>query len=153
MKKLTVIVFLIFTMSAALFPIGASSTVSAQPAPTQQSNDSCNKGGILNFPRWYDGICENGQVVSPSSLDGGKSGSGLGKFIWIIVLNVITMLLYVVGYVSLAFIIWGGFKYIISGDNASGTASARKTILNAVIGLILSIMSVGLVNLIVGAVK
>ncbi len=152
MKKLIAALFLVFAMSAALSPVSAD-VVSAQSPPTQQSSDPCHKGGILNFPRWYDNICVDGQIQSPSSLDNGDAGSGLGKFIWIIVLNVISMLLYLVGYISLAFIIWGGFKYIISGDNASGTVAARKTILNAVIGLIISIMSVGLVNFITGAVK
>ena len=122
-----------------------SQVAMAQPA----GGNSCNKGGILDFPRWYDnGICKNGKIVSPNEFPSKMSG-----FIWAIVLNIIDMMLYVVGYVSLAFIIWGGFKYIISGDNSGGTVSARKTILNAVIGLVLSIMSIGIVNVVAGAIK
>ena len=118
-------------------------TLLASPAVSAQS---CSTGGILSFPRWYDGLCQNGKIESPAD-------KGLPTFIWTIVLNLVDMLLYAVGYVSLAFVIWGGFKFMISGDNAAGSAAARKTILNAVIGLVLSIMSVGIVNVVAGAIK
>ena len=119
------------------------------PAAAQQSggsSDSCAPASIVAFPHWYDGICEGGKIKSPNEV------GGIGKFVTVIALNIVTILLMVVGYVSLAFIIWGGFKYMYSGDNASGTAAARKTILNAVIGLVLSIMSVAIVKVVAGAI-
>ena len=109
-------------------------------------------GGSTIFPRWYDGLCEDGKIKSPASFKGGDDKTGIGKFITIIAINIVTILLTVVGYVSLAFIIWGGIKYMISGDNASGTGAAKKTILNAIIGLVLSIMSVAIVRLVAGAI-
>lgn len=118
-------------------------TLLASPTASAQG---CDTGGILSFPRWYDGLCQNGKIESPAD-------KGLPTFVWTIVLNLVDMLLYAVGYVSLAFVIWGGFKFMISGDNAAGSAAARKTILNAIIGLVLSIMSVGIVNVVAGAIK
>lgn len=99
------------------------------------------------LPAWYKGIDggTNGGLKSPSDV------GGLQKYLSIIALNLITDLLYIAGYVSLGFIIWGGFKFMIMGDNSSGVAAARKTIQNAVIGLVLSISAVAIVNAISGA--
>lgn len=120
---------------------------------------ACDQGKITFFPRWYDGLCDKqGNIMSPNSLNSGggdaasKTAGNLGGWIAIIALNIVSMLLFAVGYVSLGFIIYGGFKYMTSGDNSSGTAAARKTITNAVIGLILSIMAVAIVNFVSGAV-
>jgi hypothetical protein len=135
------------------FAVAVTSLGTALLAPTPSfaaSGDKCNAGTIVAFPHWYDGLCNSsdGTIKSPKDAQG-----GIGGFLTTIAKNIITMLLYVVGYVSIVFIIWGGFKYMISGDNSSGTAAARKTILNAVIGLVLSIMSVAIVNVIGGAIK
>ena len=132
--------------------------VSASFAPTAFA--ACDKGGgITFFPSWYDGLCDDkGNIKSPNEMNStgsdaaGKPAGNLGGWITIIALNIVTMLLFAVGYVSLGFIIFGGFKYMTSGDNSSGTAAARKTILNAVIGLVLSIMAVAIVKFIAGAV-
>lgn len=103
------------------------------------------------FPAWYDGLaCPNGNIVSPGDPSlggtGADSGARLGTWLTIIAMNVVRMLLYAVGYASLIFIIWGGFKFMTQSDNSSGTTAARKTIQNAVIGLIISIMSVSIVT-------
>lgn len=133
--------------------------VSAAWAPTSAYAAGCGDGPkntISFFPAWYDGLlCSNGKTVkSPSDASLGSDTSGrLGKWVSIIAMNIVSMILYVVGYVSLGFIIYGGFKYMISGDSSSGTLAARKTITNAVIGLVLSIMSVAIVTFVAGAIK
>ena len=130
-------------------PILALSVVTA---PTV-SAAACDAGTVTFFPRWYDGLCDSGgNIISPNKMSASGTGNKLGAWITVIALNIVSMLLYAVGYVSLGFIIFGGFKYMTSGDNSSGTAAARKTILNAVIGLVLSIMSVAIVKFIAGAV-
>lgn len=110
---------------------------------------------IVMMPAWYDGLCQQGTSViqSPKSLATTNDPTGIGKFASIIAMNIVTILLYIVGYVALAFIIWGGYKYMISGDNSSGTSAAKTTILNAVIGLVLSMMSIAIVKFIAGAIS
>lgn len=137
-------------------PVLALSAAVAPPA----SAAACDTGTLTFFPRWYDGLCDaKGNIKSPQEMNGGSGGDAagatankLGTWVTIIALNIVAMLLYAVGYVSLGFIIYGGFKYMTSGDNSSGTAAARKTILNAVIGLVLSIMAVAIINFVAGAV-
>lgn len=138
---------------ALCLPLFATSFITAAPVAAA---GSCNTD-ISFFPRWYDGLCKDGEIVSPTSVSSSGSGStktagSLGAWITIIALNIVSMLLFATGYVALGFIIFGGFKYMTSGDNSSGTAAARKTILNAVIGLVLSIMAVAIVKFVAGAV-
>lgn len=106
------------------------------------------------FPAWYEGLCDDkGNIKSPADMGNGKdTAANLGAWLTRIALNVVQILLYVVGYVSIGYIIFGGFKYMTQGDNASGTAAARKTIQNAVIGLVLSIMSVAIVKFVAGTI-
>lgn len=149
-----------FIVALALVSLVPAAIASAQPAPQQPApaaaaKPQCTSGqnAISFFPAWYDnGLCENGKIVPPNHFNKQDTAASFSKWIGIIALNLVTMLLYVVGYVSLGFIIFGGFKYMTSGDNSSGTAAARKTITNAVIGLVLSIMSVALVKFIAMAV-
>jgi len=143
-------------MSIGVFGIsvtGMSALVATHSTPVQAA--SCGgSANILAIPGWYDGLCDgNGKIKSPKDFAGSDDRTGIGKFATIVAMNIVTILLYVTGYVSLAFVIWGGFKYMISGDSSSGTSAAKSTILNAVIGLILSIMSIAIVRFIAGAIQ
>ncbi len=131
---------------------GVSSVLATTPVAAADGGD-CGASGITFFPAWYKGLCTgDGDIMSPSEMPG-DTATQLGRWITKIAINIVEMLLYVVGYVSFGFIIYGGFKYMLSGDTASGTTAARKTITNAVIGLVLSIMSVAIVNLVTGAIQ
>lgn len=126
------------------------------PAPAAPQSDGCNSGFTI-FPRWYEGLCSvdskgSVKIKSPADMEGADTGEKFGKWATVLALNIVSMLLYAVGYVSLAFIIYGGFKYMTSGDNSSGVQAAQKTIQNAVIGLVLSIMSVAIVTFVTRAI-
>ena len=138
---LTKILSLILLASVAVAPI--------MPAASVMAVAACDGGTskLTLLPPWYKGLqCDDKGTVQ---MDTGKNG--LQSFIFKIVANLIEDLFYIVGYVSLAMIIWGGFKYMLFGDNSSGTEGAKKTILNAVIGLVISIFAVIIVNLVAGA--
>ena len=142
-------------VAVALFATVPVATVSAVDPPagaaTSTTGQCSAKQSISFFPAWYDGLCKDGKIASPADFDA-DTGKSFGKWMTILALNLVSMLLTAVGYVSLGFIIFGGFKYMTSGDNSSGTAAARKTITNAVIGLVLSIMSVAIIKFISSAV-
>lgn len=147
-KKTYLSIGLIVTIFA-----GSAGVAVATPQTTYAA--SCGGANILGIPPWYEGLCDGGnKIMSPAALPQKipNDRTGIATFASVVALNIVTILMFVVGYVSLAFIIWGGFKYIISGDNANGVSAAKKTIINAVIGLVLSIMSVGIVNLIANSI-
>ena len=109
---------------------------------------------ILGIPPWYKGMAirePNGEcgVAAPGS-ELNKKVVELSDFIWRIALNVIEIALFIVGYISVFFVLYGGFQFLTGGDNPSKVEAARKTILNALIGLGISIGSVIVVNLIFG---
>lgn len=148
------VIMLVFVASFAVFP-------------SQTAHAAECEGETFIFPKWYDGLCkEDGvNIASPQELGGqgntgGQQSGGetedtankLGMWVTILALNLVTILLTIVVYVSLAYVIFGGFKYITSGDNSSGTVAARKTITNALIGLVISMMSVAIVQFISGVV-
>jgi len=121
---------------------GASLTVAAPYTVYADCNDR-----LLTFPAWFKGLTDaNCDIQKPDS-----SKEGLSKFIWTIVLNITEFMLQLVGYIAVGFIIYGGFKYITGAGSPDSTVRARKTIMNAVIGLVISLFSVALVNLVAGA--
>ncbi len=152
-----------FLAYVSIVTLMLTASVALLPASTAKAGDCGGESFFL--PRWYDGLCnEDGSIMSPNGADNSTVGDSdsagatqetadnIGGWLTKIALNLVTILLTIVGYVSLGFIIYGGFKYMTSGDNSSGTVAARKTITNAVIGLILSIMSVAIVKLVAGVV-
>jgi hypothetical protein len=102
---------------------------------------------LLTFPAWYEGVVNGSCEVQVP-----KGEKTIQTFIWTIALNIVEMILQLVGYISVGFIIYGGFKYMTSAGAADGIAKARKTITNAVVGLLISIFSVAIVNVISGAI-
>jgi len=106
---------------------------------------------LLTFPAWFKGLTTSDcSIESPSdpSLKG-----GLSEFIWTIVLNIIQFMLQLVAYISTGFIIAGGFGYLTSAGFADKRVAARKTIVNAVVGLGISIFAVAIVNIISGSIQ
>jgi hypothetical protein len=137
-------------IAALLFilTIGGGAMTVAAPQTAFATSGSCSDT-LLTFPAWFKGLTDSTcNIRNPND----KEVGGLQNFIWKIVLNVIDTLLQLVGYLSVGFIIFGGFKYIVSAGSPDGMVKARKTIMNAVIGLVLSIFSVAIVKLIAGAI-
>lgn len=64
--------------------------------------------------------------------------------------NIINLLIYVVGIVSVIMIVIGGLRYTTSSGDASGTASAKNTIMYAIVGLVVAIMAFSIVNFVIG---
>lgn len=60
--------------------------------------------------------------------------------------NIINLLLFVIGIISVIMIIIGGFRYATSAGDAGQTKSARDTIIYAVVGLVIAVMSFAIVN-------
>ena len=133
-------------IAALLFVTTAGGATVALALP-QTTYAACNDR-LLTFPAWFRGLTvsdDNCDIKSPTA------AGGLQKFIWTIALNILEVLLQLVGYISVGFIIAGGFKYMTSSGSSDGMAKARTTILNAVVGLGISLFSVAIVNVVAGS--
>ena len=57
-----------------------------------------------------------------------------------------------VGTISVVMLIYGGFRYVISGGDSKKVTDAKNTILYAIIGLIISLLSYAIVRFVISAV-
>jgi len=132
-------------IGGSLVAITTPTGVSAAPPADPKCPDN-----VLSFPTWYRGLQKSDcEIKSPSELDSGSGkNDGVSNFIWIIVLNVIEIAMQVVGYLAAGFIIYGGFKYITGAGAPDKITAGRKLILNAVIGLVISLLAVVIVNIV-----
>lgn len=139
-KLLNYIVAGVFAMLVAS-PIAAT----ALPAPVS-ANADCETT-ILGIPPWYRGLTQsNCDIKSPNDV------GGISNFIWLIVLNVIQIGLLVAAYIAFFFIVYGGFLFLTGGSNPSQIEKGRKSIFNAVIGLVIALGAVAITNFIFGIV-
>lgn len=70
-----------------------------------------------------------------------------------IVKNFINFMLYVIGILSVAYLIWGGIRYTTSAGDSNKVTAAKNTIMYAVIGLVVAILAYAIVNLVITQVK
>ena len=63
--------------------------------------------------------------------------------------TVSNVMLFVIGALSVIMIIIGGLRYVISGGNSGNVTAAKNTILYAVVGLIIAIMSYAIINFVI----
>lgn len=61
-------------------------------------------------------------------------------------------ILFAVGIISVVMLILGGLRYIISGGDSKKVTDAKNTIMYAIIGLIIAILSYAIVNFVISAV-
>ena len=114
------------------------SVLSIVMLPTQSvSAEGDCTSHFLGLPAWYDGLAEKGpdgtcKITSPS-------GDGEVKaYVWTIVLNVMGLITGLIGYLAIGFVMWGGIQYMIAQGDPGKVAKGKKTITNAVIGLVIS---------------
>ena len=136
-------------IGVAVIAAGFSATGLLAPATVSADHEkghSC-KAAFLTFPAWYDGLTdgETCQIKQPGS---DKTGDGLSQFIFTIALNIIEILLQLIAYVAVGIIIYCWFLYLTSAGSADRITAGRKVITNALIGLVLSFMSIAIVNLV-----
>ena len=68
-----------------------------------------------------------------------------------IMITIINILLAIAGLIAVIFLIVGGFRYITAGGNEESSEAAKKTITNAIIGIVIIILSFVIVRVISNA--
>jgi ABC-type Fe3+ transport system permease subunit len=104
---------------------------------------SCSSGFLL-IPHWYQYIpaadftnCQlNNKFLTP--------GGSLESLLYV-GLGVINILLYLAGLIAAAYVIYGGIQYITSQGEPDRTKAAKNTIINALIGVVIATIAIGLV--------
>ena len=149
-KAFAAFIFIAFIAAPVFTLVTPQTTFAAVSNP-----EDCERS-ILGIHPWFRGLAkvENGKclVVSPGeTLASGKT-LDLQGFIWRIALNIIEIALGAVGYIAFFFIMYGGFQFLTGGNNPGQIEKARKTLLNAIIGLVIAIGAIAVVNLTFGII-
>lgn len=90
----------------------------------------------------YDGVNAAKADGMPSELVG-ENG---------IFLQITNTILYAVGIIAVIMLIWGGVRYIISGGDSKKVTDAKNTILYAILGLVVALLSYAIVNFVLNIV-
>jgi len=101
--------------------------------PVTQFAAAC-KSGFFGLPSWYkylelDKQCQVTNFTVPGDLV-------------LVALAVVDILLRVAGIAAIFFVVFGGVQYATSQGNPDATAKAQGTIVNALIGLALSVVAI-----------
>lgn len=117
--------------------VAISPFVSAAPAPepTATTNTAA------------DQICQGLSAADGSS---GCDAKGTNKTATSLVNNIINLFSWVIGVIAVIMIIFGGFKFVTSSGDSSKVASARSTIIYALIGLVVVALAQTIVKFVLG---
>lgn len=66
--------------------------------------------------------------------------------------NAINAALFIIGALSVIMVIIGGLRYVLSGGDSAGLKSAKDTILYALVGLVVALLSFALVGFVINRV-
>lgn len=114
------------------------------PTQSAYASGSCDSSHFLGLPAWYDGLtttdtgADGKTYCVISSPDQDSDGSDVKAYVWTIVLNVMGLITGLIGYLAIAFVIWGGILYMIGQGDPGKIAKGKKTIQNSIIGLIIT---------------
>lgn len=103
----------------------------------------CDKT-LLGLPVWYkylEGTCD--EIAGPYRDRNEAKGLDWPAASGRVALAVVEIMIRIGTLVAVGFVIYGGFRYILSQGDPEGTKSARQTILNAVIGLVIALVATG----------
>lgn len=82
--------------------------------------------------------------------DGSKCGDGGAAFEGVFA-TIVSILSYVVGVVAIVMVIVAGFKYITSGGDSGKVASAKNTLIYALVGLIVAALAQTLIHFVLNS--
>lgn len=171
LRRLLVSIAVFVALLAPALGIGGMTTVSAAE---QQARANCDTNttffGLVPWYKYltlqYDTATKSCRVTSfdekdsNQKVDPGCSDTAEKKCdrmtsflndtspVLLIALAILEDLIRVAALVAVGFIIYGGFQYLTSQGSPDDTKRAQQTIINALIGLVVALMAVGIVSFI-----
>ena len=131
MKKITRIISQTALGISTTATLLAGKVMAAEDSIQQQSVDAARKGA--------EAARADGMPAELVGVDG-------------VFTNITNTILYVVGVISVIMLIYGGLRYVVSGGDSKKVTDAKNTILYAIIGLIIAILSFAIVNFVLNSI-
>lgn len=147
---LTIFSFALFS-ATPVFVYADNHEEAAASSTTAEGVCGDENQGFLSFPTWYKyldkapgagGRCD---IAVPKDAEG---NTRIDQVVTPVLLAIFEIILRIGGIAAVGFIIFGGFQYLISQGEPDRTKGAKNTILNAVIGLVITLSASAIVNLI-----
>ena len=102
---------------------------------------TCTTDHFMNLPAWYDGLPGETNSDGGCSVKNPEDEKQMKQYIWTVALNIASIIFGVAGYLAVLFVIYGGFQYMLSRGDPGLAAKGKKTITNAVIGIVICAMA------------
>lgn len=83
----------------------------------------------------------------------GYGGLNSSQSLTELIANVIRLMLLFAGAIAVVFVIIGGYQYLTSGGNEETAEKGKKTLINAIIGVVIIVMAYVIINVIVNLVS
>lgn len=152
MKRVILAIFGVLAISFAGVMVNSNPVMAACPGTAESC--SCGAKTFLGLRPWYAGLCsgndENSEVMPPKQADNlDEAALSLSQFVWTIILNVLFDLLVLIGYIALAFVIYGGYLYILSQGDPGRAVKGKKTLVTAITGVVIAMGASIVVNTII----
>jgi hypothetical protein len=151
MKKSLLVVFTFVVLG--LGNLSSSIASALPPLPINFAAETCHHTGFFGLRPWFHYIndtdhftgcnLDNFQLLPEPEKDGKP---GKPSDVPLVLLAVVDDLLRIAGIVALAFVIVGAFKYTTSQGNPEEVASAKSTIVNALLGVGIAVIAVAFVS-------
>lgn len=103
-------------------------------APTAYAKTAadCKSQDFFGIPTWYEYL---------SFDDSCNPTTDAANSVVLILFAAMDILLYIGGFIAAFYIIYGGYQFILAQGSPDKISSARQTILNAVIGLVILLVA------------
>ena len=107
--------------------------------------------GVVLIATPVSALGEGGAPAGVNAARGDNTPTNLINGDTSIVKRGINIMLFGVGVLSVIMLIFGGFRYVISGGKKESVTNAKNTILYAIIGLLVAVFAYAIINFILGA--
>ncbi|MBR0480304.1 hypothetical protein IJJ46_00540 [Candidatus Saccharibacteria bacterium] len=114
------------------------------------SVDTSCENNLFGMRPWYAGLSV--KVNGKCEVGTPENDEEVAKMVWVIILNVMTDISVIIGYLALGFVIYGGYLYILAGGDPGKVAKGKKTLIGAVIGIAISLLASVIVNTILAII-
>jgi hypothetical protein len=131
--SLTTILFI-----STLFTYGTVAPLLLTSSAAAAGVSCSNSVTFLGLPAWYEYL-----DVQPNDKNTGCNikAHGSGNIIVLVLLALIDICLKLSALIAVIFVVYGGFRFTTAQGSPEGVAAGKKTLLNAVIGLVIAVLA------------
>ena len=107
---------------------------------------------VMPFLAYAQSTVSNGLQTSGLQSIFGTSGLNGSQSLSDLIVNVIRLMLLFAGAIAVVFVIIGGYQYLVSAGNEEVAEKGKKTLINAIIGIVVVVLAYAIINVIVNLV-